>query len=233
MKTPEAIEAINTRIAELCGLAICPGCKNEVDPEVCHCGDTQPNHPFQAGHNFIPIGCTCGYADQSTAAKGQASNYFGELHRQKLEQIVADKGLWTDYSLTLRTILDRDAQTPTGPTGPTGFRLSLGAASAPQICEAFLTCLWHQRYLGTWSPKVEKVAKKHQPDLYLLTGDEIPFVQDGTRDGEHIRHAMHQSFLDKLREQDVPFLLLQGSHTERMSQATEAIELLVKSPLTI
>ena len=100
------------------------------------------------------------------------------------------------------------------------------------ICDtdAFATCLWHERYLGLWSKKVERIAaQKTQPDLYLLTGDEIPFVQDGTRDGEHIRHAMHRRFEERLMEQPVPFLTLRGSREERLAKATFTIDqLLVK-----
>jgi hypothetical protein len=36
----------------------CPGCKNEIDPEVCHCGD--PKHIGHDNHNFVPMGCDCG-----------------------------------------------------------------------------------------------------------------------------------------------------------------------------
>lgn len=44
---------------------VCPGCKNEIDPEVCHCGVSENNHyPMECGHNFVPAGCTCGYAKQ-------------------------------------------------------------------------------------------------------------------------------------------------------------------------
>ena len=38
---------------------ICPKCGNQVDPEVCHCGDPIKNH--NADHRPVPMGCTCGY----------------------------------------------------------------------------------------------------------------------------------------------------------------------------
>ena len=37
----------------------CPVCKNEIDPNVCHCGDAKEYH--DPTHSFTPIGCTCGY----------------------------------------------------------------------------------------------------------------------------------------------------------------------------
>ena len=41
----------------------CPGCGEEIDPEVCHCGDFIKDHsnPMNDGHSPIPMGCTCGY----------------------------------------------------------------------------------------------------------------------------------------------------------------------------
>ena len=89
------------------------------------------------------------------------------------------------------------------------------------ICDtnAFATVLWHRRYMGFHSQKVEKVSGRGRCDLYLLTGDEIPFVQDGLRDGEHVRHEMHRWFEEALDEQRVPWKLLRGSHEERMREA--------------
>jgi nicotinamide riboside kinase len=70
---------------------------------------------------------------------------------------------------------------------------------------------------------VERLAAQRRCDLYLLTGDEIPFVQDGLRDGEHIRHEMHTWFVQTLEEQSVPWLLVQGSVEERLFAARSAV----------
>jgi NadR type nicotinamide-nucleotide adenylyltransferase len=94
------------------------------------------------------------------------------------------------------------------------------------ICDtnAFATVLWHRRYMGTHNEAVAKVAAKGRCDLYLLTGDEIPFVQDGLRDGEHIRHEMHRWFEKALSGQPVPWRLVTGTHHQRMEQALVAID---------
>ncbi|HEY1788353.1 MAG TPA: AAA family ATPase [Verrucomicrobiae bacterium] len=93
------------------------------------------------------------------------------------------------------------------------------------ICDtnAFATILWHRRYLGTHSPAVEEIARDAKCDLYLLTGDEIPFVQDGLRDGEHIRHEMHIWFEQALAAQVVPWKLLRGAPEQRISEALQLI----------
>ena len=90
--------------------------------------------------------------------------------------------------------------------------------------DAFATSLWHERYMGTRSEAVERIAARRHYDLYILKGDEIPFVQDGLRDGEHIRHAMHARFLERLTEEGKPFIVVTGSHEERLTAAIEAID---------
>jgi len=94
------------------------------------------------------------------------------------------------------------------------------------ICDtnAFATVLWHRRYMGTHSPEVEAIARRGRCDLYLLTGDEIPFVQDGLRDGEHIRHEMHTWFETALEAQSVPWIVLRGSPEERLRESLRLVE---------
>ncbi|MEC5184183.1 HTH-type transcriptional repressor of NAD biosynthesis genes [Cryobacterium sp. MP_3.1] len=94
------------------------------------------------------------------------------------------------------------------------------------ICDTdvLATTLWHERYVGPTPAGLVARAAAHPPALYLLTGDEIPFVQDGLRDGEHIRHAMQHRFRQALAGQDVPWLEVTGSVPERLAQAAVAID---------
>lgn len=93
------------------------------------------------------------------------------------------------------------------------------------ICDtnAFATTLWHERYMGFPSADVEKETVGRTYDLYILTNDEIPFVQDGFRDGENIRHAMHERFLVELQKQKTPFILVSGSREKRLADAVREI----------
>lgn len=92
------------------------------------------------------------------------------------------------------------------------------------ICDtdAFATTLWHRRYMGFRSPPLEEFAKSCSADFYLLTGDEIPFEQDGLRDGEAIRHEMHSWFEETLAVQPVPWVRVTGSPDERLEAAIVA-----------
>ena len=94
------------------------------------------------------------------------------------------------------------------------------------ICDTdlFATALWHERYVGAASPGLIERAENHPPILYLLTGDEIPFVQDGMRDGEHIRGWMQQRFRDELGAQSVPWVEVRGSVEQRVAAARPHIE---------
>jgi HTH-type transcriptional repressor of NAD biosynthesis genes len=94
------------------------------------------------------------------------------------------------------------------------------------ICDtdAFVTSIWHRRYLCMRSPAVEAIAAARHYDLYLLTDVDIPFVQDGTRDGEHIRSWMHDLFAAELTAQDRPYALLSGPHEARLDRAIALLD---------
>jgi NadR type nicotinamide-nucleotide adenylyltransferase len=94
------------------------------------------------------------------------------------------------------------------------------------ICDtdALATGVWHERYMGTRSPQVEAIADRRNYDLYIVTGDEIPFEQDGTRDGEHVRHDMHRRLIECLNEKDRSYIMVAGSREERLQKAIEAID---------
>lgn len=94
------------------------------------------------------------------------------------------------------------------------------------ICDtnAFATALWHRRYMGRESPSLHDLAMLCRANLYILTGDEIPFVQDGLRDGESIRHEMHRWFEEALRRQPVPWMVVRGTPEQRLAQAVAACE---------
>ena len=99
------------------------------------------------------------------------------------------------------------------------------------VCDTdpFATLQWHRRYVGGPPPaELVALARERRPHLYLLTGDELPFAQDGLRDGEHVRRDMHQWFLEALREQSVPWRLVTGPHARRLDAALGEVERLAR-----
>ena len=94
------------------------------------------------------------------------------------------------------------------------------------ICDtdALTTRLWHERYLGTDSPALRRLAESPRYALYLLSGDDIPWEDDGTRERAHERPWFQERFRTALGAQRTPFILLSGSPDRRLVAATRAID---------
>lgn len=111
-------------------------------------------------------------------------------------------------------------------------REAMRAAPIPLVIsdtDVLATTIWHERYVGHSSPALQRLAEQWRPDLYVLTGDEIPFVQDGMRDGEHRRHGMQQRFRDVLAAQDVPWTEVHGSASGRLGEALNLVDDLLRA----
>ena len=93
------------------------------------------------------------------------------------------------------------------------------------ICDtdAFATAIWEERYLGSASPQVRAAAR--EPALYLLTpDDDVPFEDDGMRDGEHLRGWMTGRFRAELAAGRVPWVELTGTYRARLRTALAACD---------
>ncbi|MBI4783751.1 MAG: AAA family ATPase [Oscillatoriophycideae cyanobacterium NC_groundwater_1537_Pr4_S-0.65um_50_18] len=101
------------------------------------------------------------------------------------------------------------------------------------ICDTdpLATHVWHRRYTGTYAKAVEQIADSRDYDLYILTAPDFAFVQDGTREGEHIRLEMHQWFVEALKQKGKRYITVEGCHEERMSDAVAAIAPLLVFPI--
>lgn len=105
------------------------------------------------------------------------------------------------------------------------------AAGSPLlVCDtdAFATSVWEKRYLGDDSFGSLKAATVDLPrhDVYLLTDHVgVPFEQDGTRDGEHVRADMTGWFIDALTRAGHSWVLLTGTRQERLDLAVRVTDL--------
>ena len=110
-------------------------------------------------------------------------------------------------------------------------REDLGALAADRvlICDTdpFATEIWHERYVGSQSTEVAAIAAGRNYGLYLLTGVDMPFVQDGFRDGETIREWMHERFRAELENRGKPYLILEGNSETRLRSAVESVDKLL------
>lgn len=111
---------------------------------------------------------------------------------------------------------------------------ALAAHGSPVlVCDtdALATCIWHERYRGCASaPTLAQAAAMPARALYLLTDHaDVPFEDDGLRDGEHLRDWMTTRFCAVLAAQAVPWVRVQGSPTARLRAALTAIDALLGS----
>jgi HTH-type transcriptional repressor of NAD biosynthesis genes len=89
------------------------------------------------------------------------------------------------------------------------------------ICDTdvLATSVWFERYMGSGANPVTELAQRRRPTVYLLTSDDIPFVQDGLRDGERIRSWMTERFRQELTASRVPWRELTGSRRQRLNES--------------
>ena len=95
------------------------------------------------------------------------------------------------------------------------------------------TELWHKRYTGNRSLRVHEAAGDRQYTLYVVAGDEIPFIQDGTRDGQLIRHSMHQEFINELKSVGLPYVVAEGDLDQRIATVSTYVDQIIARPLSI
>lgn len=103
------------------------------------------------------------------------------------------------------------------------------------VCDtnAVATELWQQRYMGKTTATMKQIASHDKADLYIITGDEIPFVQDGIRDGEHIRHQMHRWFIARIKKSGVPYIVVTGSRQQRRREALQVAKHMIRTSKVI
>jgi len=93
--------------------------------------------------------------------------------------------------------------------------------------DSWTTALWQERYLGRSSDAVRALSRTDRA-LYIVTSPEgVPFEQDGTRDGEELRHEMHRRFVHCLTTEDRRLVEVVGSPEERRETSMRAIDAVV------
>ena len=92
---------------------------------------------------------------------------------------------------------------------------------------AFATATWFERYANKRHPEVDAIGARDIVDLYLIPAPDIPFVQDGVRDGETIREWMHERFVELITAAGVPFVLITGPYEARLPKAIAAVDTLL------
>ncbi len=99
--------------------------------------------------------------------------------------------------------------------------------------DAQVTAVWHERYLGAADEELDTLAADTSPDMYLVCSPDFEWVQDGTRESQTNRQAMHQSILRRAEASGADVAVLSGSHDVRLCVALDRIESLTNFPVLI
>jgi NadR type nicotinamide-nucleotide adenylyltransferase len=107
--------------------------------------------------------------------------------------------------------------------------LAAAVANRVLICDTdpFATEIWHERYVGSRSDDVAAISRDRSYATYLVTATDIPFVQDGFRDGERIRDWMHRRFIEELEARQKPYVVLEGGPATRLLRAVEIVDAII------
>jgi nicotinamide riboside kinase len=92
------------------------------------------------------------------------------------------------------------------------------------VCDndVLAVAIWHLRYVGTPAPHL--LTRVEPPALYVLTTpDGVPFVQDGLRDGEHVREPMTGWFREALADQPAPWIEAVADRSARVDQVLDRL----------
>ena len=94
-----------------------------------------------------------------------------------------------------------------------------------------VTAVFHETYLGTTDNQLLQRALTRPYHLYILCDIDTPFAQDGTglsHNGDE-RLAMHDRYRHLLAAVSIPWVEVRGDRDERVRQAVDAVESLLRA----
>jgi nicotinamide riboside kinase len=92
-----------------------------------------------------------------------------------------------------------------------------------------VTKVFSDIYYGQTNPILEKAAKKHKYDLFILTDVDVPWEKDDLRDAPSKRKDNLRVFEDVLIRYNKPYLTLSGSKENRVQEAISWIDNLIEA----
>ena len=100
------------------------------------------------------------------------------------------------------------------------------ACTAPYlVCDTSpLTTLFYMLDQFGSAPQELMALAERDYALVVLCGDEFPFLQDGTRQGEAFRHRQQAWYEAELSQRNIPFLRVQGPLSARSEQICRYIQ---------
>jgi len=99
------------------------------------------------------------------------------------------------------------------------------------ICDndTFALTIWCERYLNQYYNEIYDIYKNadylhNEKKIYILTKPNVEFIQDGFRDGEHIRDWMYLRFIEELEFKKMKYYIIDSpDYEERFNMAIRII----------
>lgn len=99
------------------------------------------------------------------------------------------------------------------------------------ICDndSFALTIWCERYLNKYYNEMYDIYKNadylnNDEKIYILTKPNVPFIQDGYRDGEHIRDWMYNRFITEFTKYNMKYYIIDSpNYEERLATAIHFI----------
>lgn len=91
-----------------------------------------------------------------------------------------------------------------------------------------MTAIYSQHYFKQTDAELVRLEQSHTYDFTLVTAPDFPWSEDGLqRESAVVRQHIHEKLLGILEEREIPFLLVEGSLTERVEQVQFALSFLM------
>jgi len=94
------------------------------------------------------------------------------------------------------------------------------------ICDSdpLVIWVWSMVRFSMVDIEIDHAWKKHRYDLYLLLSPDIEWKKDPLRENQEDREALFLIYLEQLKNEKKPFVIIKGEKDERFRSALKAIE---------
>ena len=91
-----------------------------------------------------------------------------------------------------------------------------------------MTAMYSRHYFKRVDAELTALESRHDYDFTLVTAPDFPWTADGLqRESAAVREHIHQELVQMLDEREIPFLLVDGSLSNRVEQVQFALDFLL------
>lgn len=97
------------------------------------------------------------------------------------------------------------------------------------FCDTSLITLkiWSELEFGLTPPLITELLELSRYNLYLITDNQIPWVEDSQRQNKHSRELLFNLNLNEIKRTTIPFAIIKGDKKDRLKNAILEINTLL------